>query len=103
MTTITNELEAVLTKTQKEFAKSMFIDTRLTQPLFSHIIREPAGLQDSLDRFDQYKFSLGNVIRKERPDLSSLAKDIDETQDTLERIALWAIQFQPSTTSDQLV
>jgi hypothetical protein len=88
-------LEASLSTRQKEFAKSMFVESRLQQDIYKAIYRQPSGMLDKINLFDKYKDQLGNIIRMERPDLIDLAIQIELTEDSLERIAIWATQYKP--------
>lgn len=89
-------LEGALTPEVKEFAKSLFFDTRITQDIYTQILKEPKGVDQAIAIFKQYSPMAGRVIRNERPDLVDLAQDMDSVLDPLERIALWATKYKSS-------
>ena len=86
----TTEINSALSTRQKEFAKSMFVDTRLTQDLYKSIVREPASMDEAIALMEKYRDNLGAIVRTERPDLVTLAIALDNTDDMLERVAIWA-------------
>jgi hypothetical protein len=90
---VTESIDAAIPLRHKEFAKSMFIDSRVTQDIWGHSLREPAGMDKSLLVMAQYKDNIGQVVRKERPDLIQLATAISATVDMMERIAIWATMY----------
>lgn len=90
---VTTTIDEALSSRQKEFAKSMFVDSRLTQDLYMTRLREPANMNEAIALMEKYRDNLGAVIRTERPDLVSLAIAIDNTDDMLERVAIWASQY----------
>jgi hypothetical protein len=92
-TQVCKTIDAALPARHKEFAKAMFIDSRLTQPILKHTIREPAGMDESMALMLKYKDNIGIIIRKERPDLVSLAGAISASPDMLERIAIWSTMY----------
>lgn len=93
---VTEFLEQSLTSRQKEFAQSMFIESRLFQDLYKGVTREPANMQQAIDLFASYHDQLGNIIRTERPDLIELASQIEDTPDDLERISIWVGLYKVS-------
>jgi heterodisulfide reductase subunit A-like polyferredoxin len=93
-TIVAININAAIPFRHKEFAKSMFIDSRLTQDIIKHTIKEPPELDKSLTLMLKYKDTISLIIRKERPDLVQLAIALDQSQDMLERVAIWAMLYQ---------
>lgn len=94
-TPVTDSIDAAIPLRHKEFAKSMFIDSRLTQDVWKHSLKEPPGMDNSLAVMAKYIDNIGQVIRKERPDLIQLATAISASVDMMERIAIWATLYTP--------
>ncbi len=93
---VTDTINSSLTTRQKEFAMSMFVDSRLTQDLFMTRKREPSNMDEALALMEKYRDNLGAVVRTERPDLITLAIALENTDDMLERVAIWASQYTPT-------
>ena len=88
-----NLINESLTTEIKEYAKSLFFDTRISQPIGDHILEEPPGFFDAVAVFKKYHDMLPKSLKHERPELHTLALHLEDTDDDIERIAIWASEY----------
>ena len=90
--------EALESPKLRKYLMSLFIDTRMQIKDISYqIYREPKGFEKAVNTVKLYHESFPREIRKTYPDLYRLSVEIEDTEDDIERTAIWAAYLDQQT------
>lgn len=84
------KLRKLLTPKTRAFLKSLYLDTRIKQPLNVQILREPKEVKEAVELIKNNKEEFPLAVRFLRSDTYNTFIKIQNTNDDLERLALWA-------------
>lgn len=82
-------LNSMLTDDIKEYAKSLYLDQRFSQPLNVQCYRRPSGFLSVVEYLDRYKDIFPDTVRASGSGTYNIYIDLQNTNDSLERLALW--------------
>lgn len=87
---IFKSISELMTPKVREYAKSLFMDSRLTLSIYSQPFRKPKGWDEALSKFKEHHPFIPSIIRKLGPDKISFFSELNGTEDDIERMAIWA-------------
>lgn len=85
-----NQLEGILTDAIKKFSTSMFLETRLATSIYEQITEAPSGFYKALKFVEDNKADFHVIFKASYDDSSIVASSIEETNDSMKKMALWS-------------